>query len=187
MRSKFGSRRFCDFMTELNFGSDQFPGTDAYYDLKGLAQSLLLSERTCTLTATGLVHELFLKVKKQRNATEAALENSAFSLFAGRMMRQILIDRARCRTTRGQAESNARTHLRPDGKSLCALRDKLIELDDLLEKMSAHLPINAELVRLHLYDEISIEDAAKKLCLSRATAYRKWDFSKAWLCKHLHD
>lgn len=174
-------------MNPPSSNSHLLPVADPYDHLKGLAQSLLRNERSCTLTATGLVHELFIKVKKQRKGAEGTLEESAITPFAGRMMRQILIDRARCRVTRGNAENNAISKSKPDEESLHALRHKLIELDDLIGKMSAQLPVNAELVRLHLYDELSIEDAAKKLRLSRATAYRKWDFSKAWLSKQLND
>jgi hypothetical protein len=32
-----------------------------------------------------------------------------------------------------------------------------------------------------------VEEAAKQLGLSRATAYRDWDFARAWLADHLRD
>ena len=174
-------------MTPISSSSSLSPVADPYDCLKDLAQALLRNERSCTLTATGLVHELFLKVRKQRKEVAGGFDESELTPFAGRMMRQILIDRARSRATRGRAESSARVNSKPDEQSLHELRHKLMELDDLIEKLGMQLPINAELVRLHLYDEISIENAAKKLRLSRATAYRKWDFSKAWLIKHLND
>ncbi len=158
----------------------------AYEGLKGLAQSLVRRESLCTLTATGLVHELFLKARRQKNsATQATSTHTSIPPFAARVMRQILIDRARSRATRTNAEGQA-SNLRLDREiQLHDMKNRLIELDDLIEKLAEHLPVNAELVRLHLYEERSIESAAEQLNLSRAGAYRKWDFSKAWLVKHL--
>lgn len=65
------------------------------------------------------------------------------------------------------------------------LRAQLIELDDAIVLLAQSLPLNAELVRRHLYNEISIEQAANDLGISRAEAYRKWTFSKSWLLNKL--
>ena len=117
-------------MTPISSNSSLSPVADPYDRLKGLAQTLLRNERSCTLTATGLVHELFLKVRKQRKEVAGGFDESELTPFAGRMMRQILIDRARSRATRGQAESGARVNSKPDEHALHELRHKLIELDD---------------------------------------------------------
>ena len=58
---------------------------------------------------------------------------------------------------------------------------RIVEFDELLEQLSNELPINAELVRLHVLSEYSIDESAKILGISRATAYRKWQFSKGWM------
>lgn len=62
----------------------------------------------------------------------------------------------------------------------------LVELDDAIDLLAKGMPENAELARLHLYDGISIEAAAEKLGISRATAFRKWDFSRTWLASKLN-
>ena len=61
----------------------------------------------------------------------------------------------------------------------------MIEVDDAISLLAVSLPENAELVRLHLYGDLSIEEAGLTLGLRRATAYRKWAFSKAWLCEKI--
>ena len=61
----------------------------------------------------------------------------------------------------------------------------LVELDDAIDLLASGMPDNAELVRLHLYDGVSIEAAAEKLGMSRATAFRKWDFCRTWLASKL--
>lgn len=173
-------------ITSVKPVEDRYNDEDDYGKLKGLAQSLLRHESLCTLTATGLVHELFLKAKRHNGgASRNSSTQTAFPPFAGRMMRQILIDRARSRATRRKAEGRAMTLHGDDEVQIHNMRSRLIELDDLIEKLAVHLPVNAELVRLHLYEERSIESAARQLNLSRAGAYRKWDFSKAWLVKQL--
>ena len=178
-------------MSELEANSvkpfeDRCNADGDYNQLKGLAQSLLRNESLCTLTATGLVHELFLKARRHNGgASRNSSTQTAFPPFAGRMMRQILIDRARSRATRRKAEGHAMTLHGDDEVQIHNMKSRLIELDDLIGKLAVHLPVNAELVRLHLYEERSIESAARQLNLSRAGAYRKWDFSKAWLVKQL--
>jgi predicted DNA-binding protein (UPF0251 family) len=41
------------------------------------------------------------------------------------------------------------------------------------------------LLRLHFFAGVSFEDAGAQLGLSRATAYRKWDFCRCWLAAQL--
>jgi DNA-directed RNA polymerase specialized sigma24 family protein len=43
----------------------------------------------------------------------------------------------------------------------------------------------AELVKLHYFLGLSMEEAADLLGISPRTAYRVWSFAKAWLYQHL--
>ncbi|MDG2224111.1 MAG: sigma-70 family RNA polymerase sigma factor [Rubripirellula sp.] len=164
---------------------------ERYEHLRRLAVALVRQESQCTLTATGLVHELFLKSSKR--PTGASSTNPGTSVdelfpYASRMMRQILIDRARRRVVRIKSERQATERA---GKQLSRVRKDraslmLVELDDAIDLLAEGMPENAELVRLHLYEGISIEAAAEKLGISRATAFRKWDFSRTWLASKLN-
>ena len=159
--------------------------------LRRLAVALVRQESQCTLTATGLVHELFLKASKgsgNANSTNPVKSGDELLPYASRMMRQILIDRARRRVVRIKSERQATertgdgySNVRSDRASLM-----LVELDDAIDLLAKGMPENAELARLHLYDGISIEAAAEKLGVSRATAFRKWDFSRTWLASKLN-
>lgn len=164
---------------------------ERYEHLRRLAVALVRQESQCTLTATGLVHELFLKASKGSSnvsSTNPGKSGDELLPYASRMMRQILIDRARRRVVRIKSErqANERTG---DGYS-SVRRDRaslmLVELDDAIDLLAKGMPENAELARLHLYDGISIEAAAEKLGISRATAFRKWDFSRTWLASKLN-
>lgn len=164
---------------------------ERYEHLRRLAVALVRQESQCTLTATGLVHELFLKASKGSsnvNSTNPGTSGDELLPYASRMMRQILIDRARRRVVRIKSERQAtertgdgHSSVRSDRASLM-----LVELDDAIDLLAKGMPENAELARLHLYDGISIEAAAEKLGISRATAFRKWDFSRTWLASKLN-
>lgn len=103
-------------------------------------------------------------------------------------MRQILIDRARSRQTRRKSE-----HLRGSSDAAEAVEspqptervERLLQLEEVLQKMAEEMPETAELVRLRLYLDLTIEAAAKELGMSRATAYRRWVFAKVWLAQRL--
>lgn len=156
---------------------------DAWIDykrLRGLAQSIIQFESQCTLSATALVHELYLKFRSQRKkVSEDPHEISP--QFAARMMKQILIDRARSRISRKRLEGvNGEGKIESENREVEQL-DRLLDFEALLEQLANELPENAELVRLHVYSDLSIEECADTLEMSRATAYRKWQFSKGWL------
>ncbi|MGB0597506.1 MAG: ECF-type sigma factor [Rubripirellula sp.] len=164
---------------------------ERYEHLRRIAVALVRQESQCTLTATGLVHELFLKASKgSSNASSTNPGTSVDELlpYASRVMRQILIDRARRRVVRIKSERQA-TERTGDGYS-SVRRDRaslmLVELDDAIDLLAKGMPENAELARLHLYDGISIEAAAEKLGISRATAFRKWNFSRTWLASKIN-
>ena len=97
-------------------------------------------------------------------------------------MKQLLIDRARKRMTRRKLETKAQDEANARHQRAAQFA---VELDDTIAQLGTEMPDSAELVRLHLYGELSIEDAAQKLGLSRADAYRKWAFCKAWLAHRL--
>jgi RNA polymerase sigma factor (TIGR02999 family) len=158
--------------------------SDVYSRLRKLAQSIISKERQCTLTATGLVHELYLLLGQK--ATKDAKAFEGLPPYAARMMKQLLIDRARRRLARQNSESNAcSTTENQEMQARHESRVRMVELDDAISVLASFLPDNAELVRLHLYGELSIEDAGQELGMSRATSYRKWTFSKAWLSSKL--
>lgn len=157
-----------------------------------IARSLIRKESRCTLTATGLVHELFLKLVRRSPCGTPTRRLGGFpeiSAFAARVMRQILIDRARHRIVRQRSEQRSRGDAQNEAfnlrKDLVALR--LIEIDDALALLQSELPDCAELARLRLYDGLTIEDAANRMGMSRATAFRKWSFCRTWLAKKLKD
>jgi hypothetical protein len=57
----------------------------------------------------------------------------------------------------------------------------LIDLDDALTKLAGEDQSAADVAKLHIFVGLSVDEAAEALTLSRATAYRHWNYAKAWL------
>jgi len=162
-----------------------------YSQLRRVAQWLMSKERrTATLTATALVHELFVKLSRHKPATSQEMPVRTAG-FAARVMRQILIDRARSRQSRCRAEDGHSDHVEsraPDrGTGDLALADDLLDLSAALDQLDERSPELSELVRLKIFAGLSVEDAAANMNMPRATAYRKWEFAKAWLAMKMGD
>ena len=164
-----------------------------YSRLRQIAGRLMQNESACTLTATGLVHELLLRdrqlsdrlVVNTEEEQETTTEETTTKLpYASRMMKQILIDRARRRKTRKRSENETLAGSRREHESASQF---VVDLDDAIDDLGAAMPEHAELVRLHLYAELSIEEVAEKLQISRATAYRQWAFCRSWLASRIRN
>ena len=171
-------------------GRDLSLSNDDYSRLKNIANGLIHREMTSTLTATGLVHEWFLKSIKSRfypHERVDELNESPQFRYASRNMKQILIDRGRSRISRKKSERNAFPSL-VDDSTLQRIHeaDKFIfALEEAVLLMQDSMPENAELVRLRVFEGKSIEEAAEMLSMARATAFRKWSFCKVWLASRL--
>lgn len=157
--------------------------TSLYAELRQLAHRLMNRERAdCSLDATELVHEFYLKLRRQANSTSLTPEE--IRRFSARMMRQVLIDRARRRATRRDATKGKRVPLELLTTGVQNEQD-LLDVDDAINRLAKCSEVMAELVRLRFYGGLSIEAASESLRISRATAFRYWDFAKAWLIADL--
>jgi RNA polymerase sigma factor (TIGR02999 family) len=96
-------------------------------------------------------------------------------------MRRILIDQARRK--RRPKHGGGRNRVSLD-ESLClpgGPDDDLLALDEALQKLASAEPAKAELVRLHYFAGLSLEEAGRALGISHRTAKRHWAYARAWL------
>ncbi len=63
--------------------------------------------------------------------------------------------------------------------------DDLIALDEALERLSEKSKIKADLVKLRYFAGMTIEQTAKVLGISTATAKRYWTYARAWLIREI--
>jgi RNA polymerase sigma factor (TIGR02999 family) len=133
-----------------------------------------------TLNATALVHEAYLRLVGADGPRRFA-GRMHFYAAAADAMRCILVDNARRR--RSEKRGGDRKRIEWDDRIEPPARptDDLLAIDDALTKLAAADPESAQLVKLRFYVGLSVEEAAEAMGLARATAYRTWNFAKAWL------
>ncbi|MCI0358198.1 MAG: ECF-type sigma factor [Planctomycetaceae bacterium] len=157
-----------------------------YDELRQLAARRLAQEPPGqTLQATALVHEAYLRLVGQ-NADRPWDGRGHFFAAAAEAMRRILIENARHKQRDKHGGGRRRVEL-PDLPAADQEPDDLLALDDALAKLAAEDAPAAEVVKLRLYAGLSVEEAAEALGLSRAHAYRHWNYARAWLRAELRD
>jgi RNA polymerase sigma factor (TIGR02999 family) len=95
-------------------------------------------------------------------------------------MRRILVENARRKKRHRYGGGRRRVELH-DNIAASRSPEELLAIDDALSKLAAEDPEAAEVVKLHFYVGLSIEEAADVLGISRAGAYRHWTYARAWL------
>jgi RNA polymerase sigma factor (TIGR02999 family) len=152
-----------------------------YDELRRLAASYLAQERPGqTLQATALVHEAFIRLVGN-NVDAKWQDRKHFLSMAALAMRHILIDNARRKKSDKRGGDRQRVELADHADPQQPEADELLALDEALTRLAQDDPEAAELVQLHTFGGLSIEEAGKLLGLSRTVAYRQWAFARAWL------
>jgi RNA polymerase sigma factor (TIGR02999 family) len=96
-------------------------------------------------------------------------------------MRRILVDRARHKQSVRHGQGRQRVTLDEAELVTDVPDDDLIALDEALSKLAIQDKIASELVKLRYFGGLTVEQAAKALGMSRATADRNWSHARAWL------
>jgi RNA polymerase sigma factor (TIGR02999 family) len=152
-----------------------------YNELRRLAGEKMAHERPGqTLQATALVHEAYLRLVDQ--APDQCWDHRGhFFAAAAEAMQRILIENARRKQTVEHGGKPSRQPIVEVEMESGAPAEDVLALDEALTRLAAEDPIKARLVDLRYFAGLSIEDAAKALGISRATADRHWHYAKVWL------
>ncbi len=151
-----------------------------YAELRRLAAQKLAREAPGqTLQATALVHEAYMRLV----GTQDPGWNSRAHFFAAaaEAMRRILIDSARRKRADKRGKGGNHVDLEQAVPLTAAPPDDLLALDEALNRLDRHDTLSSQLVKLHYFAGLTVEQAAEVLGLSRATAYRQLTFARAWL------
>ena len=156
-----------------------------YGELHRLATARMARESAGqTLQPTALIHEAWLRLGGDQQPT---WENEAhFFGAAAEAMRRILIDRARRRNA--ARRGGGHTHVPIDDLELGTPWDdpRLLAIDEALARFAQVAPKKAELVRLRYFAGLQLDEAARVLGISEATAKRWWVYARAWLYRKLN-
>jgi len=152
-----------------------------YDELRTLAAQRLAHEKPGqTLQATALVHEAYLRLVGPGDA-QGWDGRGHFFAAAAEAMRRILVDNARRKRTAKHGGGRRRSEL-DDVEIVAEAPDEdLVALDEALTRLAAEDPAKADLVKLRYFAGLSIEEAARALGISPATAKRRWAYARAWL------
>lgn len=152
-----------------------------YDQLRSLAAAKLRDEKPGqTLQATALVHEAYLRLVVGHE-TQSWNGRGHFFGAAAEAMRRILVERARRKKSEKHGGALDRIEF-SDGDLISRHQpDQILQLNDSVDELACEDPQAAELVKLRVFADFSVEEAGQILGLSRATAYRVWTFARAWL------
>lgn len=150
-----------------------------YQRLHKLAAQFMSGERpNHTLSATGLVHEAYIKSM----GGDAAWEDRAhFFGVAARTMRHVLVDYAKSRKRAKRGGAPERVDLEEIDLSDPWHDETLLELSEALERLAAQDERKASLVELVYFGGLTQEEAARTLEVSTATVTRDLKFANGWL------
>ena len=152
-----------------------------YTELRRRAAGHLRRERRGhTLRPTDLVHETYLRLCDQNPAWRN--RDQLFGV-ASRLMRRILVDHARMRAA--LKRGGVRVTLAEDMAAAASAEPDLLDLDAALEELAALDDRQVHLVEMRFFGGLGIEEAARLLGVSVATANRDWVTAKAWLYRRL--
>jgi RNA polymerase sigma factor (TIGR02999 family) len=157
-----------------------------YDELRKLAAQKLAHETPGqTLQPTALVHEAYLRlvVRPQGEPHEEPRWDSRGHFFAAaaEAMRRILVESARRKKRAKHGGDLHRVDLQDQDVPVGPPPDEIVALDEALTRLAGEDPAAAQVVQLHFFAGLSIEEAAEVLAVSRATAYRQWSYARAWL------
>jgi RNA polymerase sigma factor (TIGR02999 family) len=137
-----------------------------------------------TLQPTALVHEAWLRLM---GGPGVAWQSRAhFFGAAGEAMRRILVEQARRRSAEKRGGDRRRAELPEDVPAAVQAQGFDLEaLDQALSRMEHMDPRMASIVKLRHFVELSVDDTAAALGISRRTVLRDWTAAKAWLHREL--
>jgi RNA polymerase sigma factor (TIGR02999 family) len=158
-----------------------------YDELRKLAAARMAEENPGqTLQATALVHEAYLRLVGREQPQEWNGRGHFFAA-AAEAMRRILVDRARAARCEKRGGRLRRLDVDAIDVAVTAAPDELLRIDEVIARLAAHDAASARLVELRYFTGLTVAEAAVALGVSTATAYRLWDYARAWLHSELRD
>ncbi len=153
-----------------------------YSELRRLAAAKMAREMEGqTLQPTELVHEAWLRLVGKDGQT---WENrNHFLGAAAEAMRRILVDRARHKAALKHGGGQRRINVEELDLVATTPDDKVLLIDEALEKLRAEDPEKARIVTLKFFGGLTNREIADNLKIGERTVERQWTFAKAWLVK----
>ncbi len=156
-----------------------------YDELRRLAAAKMAQEAPGqTLQATALVHDAYIRLVDVDQAKHWDSRGHFFAA-AAEAMRRILVDRARQKARIKRGGNLQEIDLDAVDIADSVSPESLLRIDEAITGLAQEDPPAAEIVKLRYFAGLSVEQAAETLAISPRTAYRHWNYARAWLCGEL--
>jgi RNA polymerase sigma factor (TIGR02999 family) len=156
-----------------------------YDELRKLAAQKMAQEKPGqTLEATALVHEAYMRLVDAERVQQWDSRGHFFAA-AAEAMRRILVDRAREKGREKRGGKLQKVNIDAIDLATTATADQLVAIDDALTRLAIDDSAAAQIVKLRYFAGMTIEEAGRAIGVSTATAYRHWNYARAWLYSEL--
>jgi len=136
-----------------------------------------------TLQPTALVHEAWIRLVGDQKPGFSS--RAHFFHAASEAMRRILIERARRKRTERHGGRYRRVDLDGFDPAAPNADEHLLAVDEVLDKLTAEHPVQAQLVKLKYFAGMTNEEVAEVMGISVSTVKNYWTFSRAWLLNEI--
>ncbi len=155
-----------------------------HQELKRLAHRHVRRERiNHTLQTTALVNEAFLRLVECQQVDWKS--RAHFLALTARIMRRILVDFARSRSTRKRGGEEQLVTLDEGLIGSSGRGWDLLALDAALASLAAGDDRKGRVVELRFFGGLSVDETAEVLGTSRRTVLREWKLAKLYLMREL--
>jgi len=157
-----------------------------YRTLRRIAGYQMQHERAGdSMQATALVHEAYLELIDVQNVSWQ--HRAHFFAVSAKIMRHILLDRARRRVAAKRGGSAERVNLDELPDLSGSRARELIALEDALNALAQNDSRKARVVELRFFGGLSVDETAEVLAISPETVMRDWKFARSWLHAELSE
>ncbi len=134
-----------------------------------------------TLQTTALVHEAYLRLQRKPNVQWS--DRRHFFGAAAMAMRDILVEAVRHKGAlkRGGDQQQVNVPLSSLISALSMSPEETLSLHHALERMQTSLPEHAEIVWLHCFAGLSLDEVSAVMTVPKRTVERRWRGARAWL------
>ncbi|GAB1263698.1 ECF-type sigma factor [Aurantivibrio infirmus] len=153
-----------------------------YQTLRRLSAKHIGGERNPTIQATELVHEAFIDLIDVKVDWQ---DRAHFFAVASRLMRRLLIDRARSRLRKKRGGDLQLTQIDLNELPQVETEQELLDLDGALIQLKGIDSRKADVLELHFFGGMTYPEIASSLGISEATVDRDLRFAKAWVYNEL--
>ena len=157
---------------------------ETYRELRRLAHARLRSGgRNTVLDTTALVHETYLKLSA--NAAVKFPDRPRFLVYAGRVMRSVIVDLARQRATDRRGGDAVHLTFTTQADERAADVDEIMRVHEALAGLEKVDPRMAAVVELRYFGGMTDAEIAEALGVTDRTVRRDWEQARLILAEAL--